>query len=426
MAKRKSQLIDEINKCKISLDETKKYTNNNLICLLGDYYLQQNPLKNTYGMRFMLDYLPSPMLAERYTALKPNEKLNLFESNDWIAEKKFNGCRGILIYHPETGFELFSRNKSEVDFLPISYTDKIVLFSPEGKEYSMSSFKHKFESSFVLDCELIAQGNIDTTLFKKYGNITETEQNATSALLSIEAFVSKEIQRTQAKLKFHVFDLIELNGLAIHEPLRYRKVMLQDLFMLLNLDQILMFENSPEITGQEAKQKAWEYELNNKGEGLVFKNLNKEYLPSENRSKHYQVKLKRSMATVLDSQDLDDFDCFITGAKAGTKGSANEGLIGSVEFSVMLEKNDGSIEEHIIGYVSGIKKELREAMTYIDPNNKPRLHPHYLNKVCVVNGMSISSKNLRLSHAESKFEFRTDKSPEDCKIPEMFLRKNII
>jgi len=426
MAKRKSQLFDEINKCKIELDETKKYTNRDLINLLGKYYLQLNPSKNTYGMRYMLNNVESPMLAERYSSLKPEEKLNLFEDDNWIAEKKYNGCRGILIYHPDTGFELFSRNKSEVDFLPISYTDKILFFSPSGKEYTHNSFIGKFQTPFVLDCELIAQGNIDTTLFKKYGNITETEQNATSVILSLDKEISKEVQRTQAQIKFHVFDILDLDGSIMNESLIVRKSALNDLFDIEKLNEILLFENSPIITSKNKKTEAWEHELRNKGEGLVFKNLNKEYYASENRSKYYQVKLKRSMDQVMKDQDLDDFDCFITGAKAGSKGSIHENLIGSVEFSIMLDKNDGTTEEHIIAYVSGINAELRSKMTVLDSKGKPILNPEYLNKVCVVNGMSISAKNLRLSHAECKFEFRQDKAPEDCKITEMFLRKNII
>lgn len=424
MVKRKSQLIDECNKRAIFLDEAIKYTNRDLISLLGEYTMSSLlPNQISFGLKRRLE-LESLQLCTRYTDLPVEKQLNLFSDPSWIAEPKKNGARLILCYTPDEGFSCFSRNISDVSFLPLEYTEKVLYRKPDTKKSHLGHFfKNHFKYSFILDCEAIAQGNIDTTVYRKYGTVTESEQNATATILSLDTEVSQQIQTFQAPLSFYCFDLLYFNNeWVLEKPLKDRQTLFKAIVK--KLSTFIPIEVLPQYLTKEQKEEAWAWQLENKGEGLVFKNLEKPYLAKDKRDPSTHVKLKRSMNTISVQDSGEDIDAFITGFTKGKKGTAFENMVGSVEFSTYLIDEEAP---HVIANISGINLELRKALTVYDAaKNKVSLNPDFLGKVCVINGMSVSPKNLRFSHATSTFDFREDKSKFDCTMSRLFLESNII
>ena len=88
----------------------------------------------------------------------------------------------------------------------------------------------------------------------------------------------------------------------------------------------------------------------------------------------------------------DTIDAFITGFKEGTLGTANEGKVGALEFSVYLtDDNDNYLLNefnepvvHHIATISGISDELRNLATVRDANGQVKLNPNFYGKVATV------------------------------------------
>lgn len=416
----KAYFINKCNELGIPLDATKKYRNIDLVRLLGQYYFQLKPSK-ALEMRNELETL---MLAARYTDLKKDKKEELFNDEKWIAEPKFNGCRCLIIYLPESGFHFYSRNLSEVTYLPVDFTEKILLIK-DGVVTAPSAYAGKFSAPFILDSEVVASGNIDSGAIHKYGTQTVSEQNATAAILQMNKELCYEIQTTQASLNFFVFDCLYYEDWIMKKTFQNRKFIQENIVNKLN--SLLPFTNATMYYTKKEKEDAWEHQLHSKGEGLIFKHLDKPYHPHESRQKDTIIKMKRSMSFVLaDTYDLSDLDMYISGYELPSAESKFSDYIGAVRFSINLNKKDGTQVEHHLATVSGISVELKRSMSQINPeSNLPELKAEYYNKVCSVDGMSVT-KNLKFSHAKSNFEFRIDKSPYECVINEQFLLDNII
>lgn len=428
----KDSLIAKIQGLGIVLDEERllsrkrnvKYTNLDLVNILADYYLAKRETKS-FGLRARLQF-ETVSLAERFSALKDFEQKELFESDSWIAEPKLNGARMLICYHPDEGFSFVSRGRSDVDFLPLEYTSKILLIK-DGLVKSPEDFKNKFTFSFILDCEILLSGNINMAQYYKHGgSITNSEQNATAAVLQMLPELSKKVQVDQNQFIFHVFDCLYFrDSFIIDKPLNERKAIQEGIVNA--LIAYLPFENVPRYLTKEEKEAQWDYQLKNKGEGLVFKNLHKPYSTSHSRDKTVQVKLKRSMTAINKIENaFEDIDAFISGYSLSNQDKKFKDFVGSIHFSVMLIKDDGSQVEHHIATISGMDLDLRKAMTVTGDDGLPALNPEYLGKVCSINGMSVSSKQLRLNHPVSNFVFRDDKTYEQCVMSEKFLKNNII
>jgi ATP-dependent DNA ligase len=426
MAKRKSEILFDIQKRQIKLDPEVKYTNMMLRKVVAKYEMGLLPKeKQTWALKQRL-FMDTPMLSFRFDKAKPEQQEEMLNSEDWIAEVKFNGCRMIMFYHPDEGFHFFSRNYSDVNHLPLCYTEKILLIQ-DGKIQLPESFKNKLTVPFILDCEIVAQGNIDTTVLEGYGgNMTESEQNATAALLSLNAESSNHIQMEQAPLKFHVFDLLYYKDWWIDRPLKKRKALQESIVNILKQEFNLPFENSEVFTSREAKEKLFAEQLANGGEGIMLKNVNKPYSIKSSRKRDVQVKYKRSMANTKPG-DMSDIDAFITGFLPGNKGTQWEKYVGSVQVSVLLRNNGEGEKEHHIATISGIPFEKRKEMTTLDAVGNPVLKKDFYGKVVSIDGMSVSPKSLRFSHAKARsWDFRTDKDPADCIMEERYLKQNII
>lgn len=405
-----------------------KYTRQDLVDILAQESLRliQNP---SWALLQRLKIV-SPMLCFQFKNLHQHEQKRIMDSTDWIAEKKQNGNRQIIFYHPEEGFHFFSRNVSVEDYLPVCYTENVLLIK-DNKVSTPESFKGLFKRSFILDSEVVVENpNIDTALYSTHGVVTGSELNAVSAIMALNPVASKKIQMEQAPLKFMVFDILHFDGEDVqNRPLRIRRKLLEEIVSKLNT--ILPLHISEYVIG-EAKQEFFNQIIKEGGEGVVLKNLNSTYISTTSRSRTTQVKLKRSFAnTVKDSADLNpasDFDVFITGFVPSKEDKGWSHLIGALECSVILRRSDGSEKEHHICSISGIPMELREKMTIKDKDGKPTLNPEYLNRVITVDGQSVTSRSLRLAHATCEWSrgFRTDKTYLDCIIDELVLLENVM
>lgn len=408
------QLKKECIQRGIYLDDI-KYSRKDLIKKLATFSLEFGGVVLTKGLEERLK-IESPMLCFSFKNLKEKEKQEILNSDEWIMEEKWNGCRCIIVYDPTEGFTFFSRNISVKDFLPEEFTNKVLLIK-EGKVREPRGMQD-FDFPFVLDAEvLVDKKDIDTRLYSKLGVVTGSELNACSAILAINAEASKKIQMEQVSLKFRIFDVLSVKGKDVTTfKLTKRLEILDRLFEVFG--ESLPFYKSGRVSG---KEKGFQEIIKRGGEGVVFKNLNSPYVPTTSRLRDCWVKMKRSMSEVKAS----DVDVFISGFVPSDEKKGWGDFIGAIKVSVFLQEGDEQIE-HWIGSVSGIPMELREKMTMKNPLGQIILNPEYLGRVLVVDGQSISSKNLRFTHCRCEnWNFRTDKTKYDCVLEKEFLMSQV-
>ena len=391
------------------------YSKDDYIYALRDFYLARKSDK-TFGLGEMLK-MESPMLCRQFKDLKPAEQADIWrEGSGWYFEQKIDGNRMVMIYSDENGLEFFSRNNSVEDFLPVPYTEKILM-----ENIDLTPLKGM---RFMVDTEVVSTNpNISTVLGSK-GVITATQLQATTAILSLNVPQSHEIQRVDP-LKFLIFDCVFNNGEDLREkPLKLRKKVLKDIFLALEKTG-LIFEH-PIMTSKN-KRKFYTDLINSGNEGVVAKHINSKYISTSSRSRDGWIKIKRSAMESLQNQGMaDSLDAFVSGFELGDpeKGYAN--LIGSLVFSVYLQDENGNVEEtpHEIGKISSIPLALREEITILK-NGKYILDPKMYGKVASIDGQDISARSLRLSHARL-LNWRPDRSIDNCIVDKSWLLSEVL
>lgn len=374
-------------------------------------------------MKLMLE-MKSPMLAGRIDNLKEDQQEEVWNDENWVLEQKLNGVR-CRIVNTGNGIHLYSRHNSDVDLLPIEFTDKILF--PDNCDLS------KISKTFILDSEMESDNPNICTIMGSNGVVTNSQLQAVTSLISSTSQRAKMIQRNNnLRLAFNSFDCIYYDGQWITDyPLRERRKLANEIVSALencgfNIREV---RRSTDNT-REGKQKFYKDIVEHGGEGCVAKRLDGIYIPDTTRNFKGWIKLKRSMGqafTSFDNMDNlfgDTIDAFITGFEPGTKGSAFEKLVGSVAVSVFVQKRDGTLEQREIAKFSGFDMSLREDMTEII-NGEPVLKPSYYNRVVEIDGQNMSARNMRFSHCT--FEgFRYDKLPDSCILTEEFLESQIV
>ena len=427
MAKRKQELIELCGQVGIQLNPNVKYRNKDLIYLLGQKHIEKGSRKLTWALNERIN-LDSPMLCQWYKNLKDNQKKYVMEdSNEWVAERKFNGIRQVVFYHPDWGFQFFSRHHSEVDFLPIEYDN---IFINTGTDFlDGASYKGVISFPFIIDTEVItSEKDLDLSILPRNMNkvsfgtakvqpsyMINSELNAACSIIQYNKDESYILQKSNP-LVFQVFDVIMVNNQYLYnQTLKNRLKILQELFKYLppcfkpceivNVNKMGFYENLIE---------------NEQGEGIVIKSLTSTYNNSGTRHADKWVKLKRSLAETVG----DDLDVFVTGYTEGN--GKNEGLVGSIEFSVYLRDKNGLLREHVIANIGGLSDNFRRFITDTS-DGKPRLRKELYGKVFVINGHTISARNLRFNHAVLVNEMpRLDKNASQCDLDEDVLRANIL
>ena len=94
-------------------------------------------------------------------------------------------------------------------------------------------------------------------------------------------------------------------------------------------------------------------------------------------------------------------------------------------FSVVLEKQDGSTNNHPIAVCSNVSDFVKEDATLIGDDGSVKLNPSYYGRVATIQGQNVSARSLRLTHAVIDC-WRLDKDASGCEvIKESELRKLI-
>jgi hypothetical protein len=372
-------------------------------------------------LKYRLSY-ESPQLAYQYTNLKPAECEEIWNSSEWGLTEKENGIRGFLVYLPEEGLELYSRNLSVEDFLPVPYGHKLLYTIKPGE----------CKTPFCIDVEVKSTNkNLKTFLRDAKGVETETELQAIAALLALNEVDSKEVQRTQEinnepVIEYKMIDILFHQGDLRVRPYGERKSHTEEIVKLtrshgLNVKKI-------RFCGGTAEEKKSFHQgiLDSGGEGTVAANLKMHYVASENRNKKSWVKIKRSVSESLSMDGMgDSIDGFVTGFEMATEGKAWEGLIGALKISVFLQKENGEEELHQIATVTNIPLSKRKEISIKNADGTTSLDPKMYDRVVEVNGQAISARARRLTHPRIE-RWRDDKSKYDCVLSEEFLNSQIL
>ena len=368
-------------------------------------------------LKLMLQ-LKSPMLAGRIDSFKEEQQQEVWNSDNWSMEQKLNGVRCFIV-NDGTGIHLYSRHNSDIDLLPIEFTEKVKL--PKDFSYSM------LDRTFILDCELTSDNPNICTVLDGYGVDTSSQLQAVTSL----------------DLVFNAFDCIYCdNNWIMDTPLCERREYLSS---IINMLVDAKFNARPVKYVVENKKEFYKHLISLGLEGTVAKRLDGVYVPDTTRNFKGWVKCKRSLSDSLSAfnsqsslsafDTLDDvsgditfsfgdtIDAFITGYELGNKGSAFENMIGSICVSVYVEKEDGTQEVREIGKFSGFNLDMRKNMGTV-VNGKTVIKPEYYGKVVEIDGQQIT-KNGRFAHCVF-IGFRYDKLKDACILKEEFLKSQLL
>lgn len=470
---RADRLEEAIHSYGIEFDEGIKWDNEKMIKVLGDYFINLEPEKYSWGAKYVQS-LNTPMLCKHMKDDLDKFKVSPIESEDYVAETKLNGMRVLCSYSPEVGFEFFSRRESSSNFLNGNFTNKF-LFIEKGLITEPKDYINKFNYRFVIDGELLIEG-IENEIQTAQVSIEDYIQSVFSSNVNR----AREFQKDGHRLKMMVFDVLyfEKNPVipADWEPkYDYRereitpelkqwveghyskylksagftsagraKKLYQYLYTLKDSnkndvrkypfskrrqlrhlitgmlsDSLLPFY---EVDGEDVnKIEFTENILSSGGEGSILKNLHAPYISTMRSSRGHRaaMKVKQSISTMLSKENsslMEDFDVFITGANP-PKSDRIKDMIGSLSCSVYVKKKDGSVVEHEIANISGITHEWKKKLACIDAETgKISLNPEYEGKVISIDGLALTASNLKFQHATLKnkvLEFKA-KNPSEC------------
>lgn len=333
-----------------------------------------------------------------------------------------HNCRALLCYDPATGFDMYSRNLSVTDQLPINYGEKILWPKLDSSQLTIP---------FVLDCEIVPQNKeIDKT--GEFVPVADTQLNLISSILSLNEEDSKKVQEKNP-VKFVTFDILYLNDKPMFDlTLRQRKEYLHKLLPFLVKAGVPIEEPLTLTQGQD-KLAFYNSILNAGGEGVVVKDLNSKYDISGKRAGEW-VKIKRSVSQAMSAEGLGDtIDAFVIGFEEGEKGTKNEGKVASLKFGIELldQFNEPILDQsgdpvtHHIATVGGLTDELKDAITTKDIFGNVALKQEIYGKVASIDGQDLSSRNLRFAHAVL-VAWRIDRSANTCKIRKDILEKLVL
>lgn len=388
----------------------RKLMKDDLVKALREYFIIEK-----YGSRdnipwslaFMLS-IECPQLCRRIKDLKPEQQEMVWESKDWIAEEKVDGCRMLILWNAsENKFHFYSRNNSVEDYLPQDYSDTIYT-TDNGFNYPYN---------FVLDCEVIS-----TNPELETNTRCLTQLQSTAALLNLNPVDSKRIQKDNP-LKFIIFDCLVDSENFINKPWVERHPHAVKLASMLKKSGFCceinpVVENTDKYP--EAKRDFFDRLIANDKEGIVLKNKNAVYHATSSRTIDC-VKVKRSTTDAL----TKDLDAFVTDYVVGNSDTRNSNMVVGFVFSVMLEKSNSEVVTHPIAVCSNVSDFIKEDATIIDDNGSVKLNPSYYGRVATIQGQNVSARSLRLTHAVID-RWRPDKSTDACEVlKEEELRKLI-
>ena len=334
----------------------------------------------------------------------------------------------------------------EITTAEVSIEDYIQSIFSSGKERAINFQKEGHAVKFVIFDVLFFQKaeNIDPNFIPKYNyevgllgedgkerkltpeEIRWVEEHFKDYLKSA-GFIGAS-KATTKKLYQHLNTLRNVSkGDVRRLPFFKRRELRKKLVTFLSSQNLPFYE----VEGEDVYKTSYlEEVLRAGGEGIIVKELHAPYIAGmkSSRSHRAAMKVKQSISQMLssDSSLMEDFDVFITGANP-PKSDRIKDMIGSLKCSVYLKKEDGTVEEHEIANITGLPHEWKKKMAAVDVNTgKICLNPEYEGKVIAINGLALTSGNLKFQHATLRdngiVEFKA-KNPSECVWDENVLRE---
>ena len=372
----------------------------------------------------------TPCLASRIDELSEPEQKRLFTDKNVVFSRKENGVRCWVIIYKGT-VHAYSRNYSDVDCSLLEYWDNVY-----------QQIDPAYDGIYAIDTEIKFEPGVSIAEdLEHLGISTDSPLEAMTALLHTHPEDAIAIQK-RFKDKYHS-DLITFRLIA---PLyfngkNYTKRILGEGIDV--YDECLKFGQSlglnlkaiPQCDGsKEEKEVFLNTILEQGGEGVVCWFRSGIYNTSENRSKTSFVKIKRKVGS---NEGLgDEIEGFVTGYKMGNNGTANEGLISALEFTIYINKS-GQLRKHVIAICPNIDKETKllctwnnadgcypQEVTLSDGTTKwVSLNPEFDGLVGSLVGQAISRVSLRLEHPALQ-RWRVERNPESCIYTQEFIDAN--
>lgn len=399
------QLRSECIKRNIPLLEGYKYKRKEYVALLGKWSLEHPEVlcpervgRKPWGLTQVLKY-ESPMLCFTYDKLSEEEKEEL-NGPGWLAQEKVNGVRCFVTFMPGEGLRIFTRATNPKDWLPTELTGKFLV---DGEEPEWNHSKY----SFVMDCELVLADTLPQEVLSEYMGVVD-RGNASSTLLNATSIVvhcSKEmVRKCPVQFIFKMLDLLQFNGMDL-TPYSYqvRKQYLHtpDLFTPFESWSFDSFVHVLDNTEKNLDAESfYSYILENGGEGVVYRNLDKPYLTTESRKKDYMVKRK----PVTTGNEIDGY---VSGVLRNS-----EGRIVTVNISVCDPYGD-----RVVGRVNFFSPEDRERLFELSTITlQEELKPGWLGAVVRFTGADFDKAQgvYRRVSINWTNDVRLDKTPMNC------------
>jgi bifunctional non-homologous end joining protein LigD len=295
----------------------------------------------------------------------------IWQDNNWIAEKKYDGSRyQILIENNE--IRVFSRR------INVDRTGNCQHIINEIKQLNLPS-------GTILDGEIIHPINFNNTV----------------SVMNSDPYRSVELQKKIGFVEMHIFDIPIYNGIPNRAILSERKKLLEKHFSNKQFKYILQVK-----AVKENKQAYYEEIVNNGGEGVILKNLNSVYAIGidEAIKNGAWFKVKK----------LHSYDCVVIGGVEGQGKYA--GILGAL---VIGQFKNGKLAE--IGTVSGMSDKLRRNWWQKIQDNKERIitmngkkHIHLKQDAYWIIEIEAQEKAINSYRFPRFIRERTDKKLQEC------------
>lgn len=395
---------------------------------LQSYYcnIYKEEGRYTEALDWILKKEFQPMLANRLSSC--NWKDDIYNrDNEVIAETKIDGNRSVwCLLNKDEGIQIFGRNLSVQDFLPMCYSDKVYM----DVDYS------KITHTFIIDGEIVISKLPADDILEGYGLQPGTTQlNLTSALLSSEQGSAYEFQK-HYPLKLMVFDIVMMDGVDLTDrPLSERLEKVDIIYKEL-VEAGVRIErphNNREL-GLSVEEFHKKMLMNNE-EGSIVKILNSTYYTNGSRSHNAWIKLKRSVTSSLAEQKLGDtVDAFVTGFTNVKDSSTNSWRVGALEFSVWVidddifsDTHDQNLYTKVVAHVSGLTESDAKRLSEPDPDNPGycRLKKDAYGLVAEISGQDFAPRSQTLTHPRL-IRWRDDKPVNQCTLSKNFIELTML
>lgn len=365
MPRRLEDLISECAEQGLALPE--KYGKRELEQLLAQRALNQDDILSQIEV----------MCAHDFKDYSEQEKEEILDSPEWVAEEKLNGDR-MKVHITADGLRLDGRTKSVSTYI---YTERTENF-PHFKNCRAL----KVYAGTVLDAEiLMLNESIDTGSVITVGTLSST-----SATVNCAPEKAIEIQNRVGNAHLFVFDIVRWCGKKFEgTTFERRREVLEKIFVSHpELEQA----NIHLVPQRLDKREFFQEIVDAGGEGIMLKDLSGLY--GEGKRVRAQLKWKK----------VYTIDAFVTGWVKAKEDRGWANLVGALEVSIIDDR--GKI--HAVGAPQPGTLEFRKEISNPDGS----LKAEWYGKCVEVQGNEWT-KRMRLQHCVL-VRWRPDKNKEDC------------